>query len=80
MEKVTIRITICKECEFAEEKKSKSEDRWTGRPNGVCLCPDAPVHDFVQGLKLCARLNLMGDCPFFKRYAGNSNKGELEDD
>ena len=72
------KVTLCVRCEFAEGRASKSQGlrmRSAGL-SGVCLNPDAPIHDFVQGLKLCTRLNLMGDCPFFKRYAGNSNKGE----
>jgi len=70
------KVTICKECEFAEEERSKSEGRPIHKPTGVCLCPDAPIHDFVHGLKLCFRLNNLGNCSFFKPYAGNSNKGD----
>ena len=55
-------ITICKECEFAERVES-------GDPDGLCLNTDAPVSEYVHGIKQCAFIN-NGHCEFFKVYTG----------
>jgi len=76
------KVTICKECEYAEKNPSKTgASLERQRLSGACLSPDASIHNFVEGIKFCYELNKHGDCKFFKPlttngYAGNSNKGE----
>ena len=53
-------VTICMECKFAERKSPGNPT-----PTGNCLNPDAPVSDYVHGLKYCGDINKYGDCGFF---------------
>ena len=71
-------VTFCKECRFAEQKKSKTGSGENVGLTGNCLSPDVPIQDFVYRLSFCHSNNCSGECKFFQPlagYAGYSNKG-----
>ncbi len=57
-------ITICKECKWAERATIGPEN---SDFTGDCLCPNAPVDDFVMGRKTCHLINADGKCLYFRR-------------
>jgi hypothetical protein len=56
-------ITICKDCGWSEVI-----NKFTLSPSisGICRNPNAPVTNYVYGLKQCKEIN-NGNCPFFEK-------------
>lgn len=50
---------VCTECRF-HTVHYRDGERW-------CLCPDAPISDYITGRRRCRDINARGDCPFFEK-------------
>lgn len=51
--------SICVECEFY------AVAYWDGTRR--CLSPDAPISNYVTGVRRCKDINWHGDCRFFEQ-------------
>ena len=52
-------ITICVKCKYFNSSASSDE----------CTCEDAPLYDFVSGIKLCLQINKHGNCEWYEQTA-----------
>lgn len=70
------KTTICRHCRFPRWKSSKHTGAIGAQTlTRVCMSPDAPIHDFVEGLSLCDRLNHTGACKFFRPIKERESEG-----
>ena len=53
--------TLCKYCQFFDTPKDY------GRRGDVeCFSPEAPITDFINGIKIAHKININGECPYYK--------------